>query len=256
MTHPEDLLADYVDGALTPPDRRDVDAHLASCDRCRREVTLARDARAALSNLAPAPTPARLADRALDEARRSAARSGPSTWYRWATGAAAAAAVLLLVGLVVPRLGDSAPENASAPAADAAASGAARAAGAPRRGVEISDVDYSTTDVQQLALGARALIEDAGASTSAVPEAAPDLSHSFLSHSFRAARAARDCLRTAYPPEEGAPFRLIDARFEDTPAYIGLFRDGSGAEKPAGSVLVVVAAKRDCRVLSTTTAPG
>ena len=253
MTHPEDLLAGYVDATISPSDRRDLDAHLATCDRCRREVALAREARTALSTLAAAPVPADLADRALIESRRSTARGGPPTWYRWATGAAAAAAVLLLVGIVVPRLSDSASEDASGPAAGAQ-SGAAQAesdARSPRRIVEVRDRDYSTADVQHLALTART--QGIDGSFAAPVSVAPD--SGAVSYSSRA-EAARACLRSAYPPEDGEPLRLIDARFEDTPAYIGLFRDRSGADEPAGSVLVVVAAKRGCRVLSTTTAPG
>ena len=38
MTHPEELLAGYVDGSLTDPDRPTVDAHLLTCARCRAEV--------------------------------------------------------------------------------------------------------------------------------------------------------------------------------------------------------------------------
>ena len=44
MTHPEELLAGYVDGTLSAKDRAAVDAHIAECPRCRRETTLAASA--------------------------------------------------------------------------------------------------------------------------------------------------------------------------------------------------------------------
>ena len=50
-THPEDLLAPYVDGSLGTDERAVVEAHLAGCDRCRDEVDLARPARAVLASL-------------------------------------------------------------------------------------------------------------------------------------------------------------------------------------------------------------
>ena len=38
MTHPEELLAGYVDGTLTDPERAVVDAHLPTCERCRESA--------------------------------------------------------------------------------------------------------------------------------------------------------------------------------------------------------------------------
>ena len=51
MTHPEELLADYVDGALTDDERAAADAHLATCETCREEIELARQAVTALASL-------------------------------------------------------------------------------------------------------------------------------------------------------------------------------------------------------------
>src|SRR5947209_6846293 len=51
MNHPEELLAEYVDGSLQQDERAVVDAHLVGCERCRQEVALATRARAALSPL-------------------------------------------------------------------------------------------------------------------------------------------------------------------------------------------------------------
>ena len=46
MSHPDDLLADYVDGTLDEGARADVDTHLLGCERCRDEVRLAASAKA------------------------------------------------------------------------------------------------------------------------------------------------------------------------------------------------------------------
>ena len=51
MSHPDDLLADYVDGTLDERARADVDTHLLGCARCRDEVRLAATAKAALVEL-------------------------------------------------------------------------------------------------------------------------------------------------------------------------------------------------------------
>ena len=50
-THPEELLAGYVDGSAAPDERRAVEAHLATCGRCREEVDLAMSSHAALASL-------------------------------------------------------------------------------------------------------------------------------------------------------------------------------------------------------------
>jgi hypothetical protein len=55
--HPEELLAGYVDGSATAHERAAVDAHLASCARCREEVDLARGALAALRTLPELESP-------------------------------------------------------------------------------------------------------------------------------------------------------------------------------------------------------
>jgi anti-sigma factor RsiW len=51
VSHPEDLLADYVGGTLDERERAAVDAHLPGCARCSAEVRQAEAARAALSEL-------------------------------------------------------------------------------------------------------------------------------------------------------------------------------------------------------------
>lgn len=59
MTHDElrDLLAAYALGALDPEDERAVEAHLATCADCRRDVAALRDAAASLATGVPAVEP-------------------------------------------------------------------------------------------------------------------------------------------------------------------------------------------------------
>ena len=51
MSHPEDLLAEYVDGTLTERERAFVDTHLDGCARCSSEIRQAEAAKTALSEL-------------------------------------------------------------------------------------------------------------------------------------------------------------------------------------------------------------
>ena len=53
MSHPEDLLADYVGGTLDERERAAVDAHLPGCARCSAEVRQAEAAKAAFGAANP-----------------------------------------------------------------------------------------------------------------------------------------------------------------------------------------------------------
>src|SRR2546425_2930916 len=112
MSHPDALLAEYVDGALAEGERAVVERHLDTCERCREEVVFARAARSALASVAEAPAPGNLGEMAIAEARRRAAGSlaaeppsGKPGWYRWVGAAAGIAAALLLLTLVLPHIG-------------------------------------------------------------------------------------------------------------------------------------------------------
>ncbi|MGH2673916.1 MAG: anti-sigma factor family protein, partial [Actinomycetota bacterium] len=72
--HPDELLAEYVEGALGPEDRSRVEEHLAGCHRCGQEVLMARNARGALASLPELEAPP---DLGLAVRRR--ARAGPGT---------------------------------------------------------------------------------------------------------------------------------------------------------------------------------
>ena len=99
MTHPEELLAGYVDGTLSSEDRAVVDAHLSTCERCRREVAQARVAVAALGGLPEAHAPSGLGARAMAELGSDGGipkTTSAPRWQRWAAPAAAAAAIILV----------------------------------------------------------------------------------------------------------------------------------------------------------------
>lgn len=122
--HPLDVLSDYLDDDLAPPDRASVDAHLAECDQCRavvadlvalrRTATAWRDAEAApAADLWPGIAARLAGPRELAPAGAPpAAPPGPRiAWYRrrWSVGLpelAVAATLLAALGgaLLWPRL--------------------------------------------------------------------------------------------------------------------------------------------------------
>jgi anti-sigma factor RsiW len=57
MNHPDELLAAFVDGTASLPERAEVEAHLSFCPVCREEIELARGARASLRLLAEVEAP-------------------------------------------------------------------------------------------------------------------------------------------------------------------------------------------------------
>src|SRR6266571_886641 len=95
--HPDELLAGFVDGALGPAERAEAEAHLESCTGCRRDVELARRARAALRALPELPVPMGTTRAVVDEARRGVpgARLARMMWPAAAAAAAGVIGVLL-----------------------------------------------------------------------------------------------------------------------------------------------------------------
>ena len=105
MTHPLEQLAPYVDGSLTGPERLEVERHLASCAQCRSEVAVASEARAALRSMPEVEVPTDLGVPALEAMGTGEAHHpGPPRWVR-AMPFVAAAAVVALLAITLPRLG-------------------------------------------------------------------------------------------------------------------------------------------------------
>jgi hypothetical protein len=247
MTHPEELLAGYVDGTLLPPERVAVDTHLSSCDRCRREVALAAAARRAVGALADVPAPAGVASRALEEAGAIAVRGRdgvdriPRT-YRFAAVVAAVAAVALVLLVVLPK-----PRGTENDGREAAAARGGQAsetfAGAGAQALEIQDTDYDAASLETLAnrsKQATALASPTAADAAAAPRFG----------TYDQTGKALACLQRGAPDAGNGLTRLIQARFQGTPAYVAVFLQGPGANQPPDKVTVWVVAKKGCRILS------
>jgi Putative zinc-finger len=255
VTHPLEHLAPYVDGSLGPSERPAVDEHLRSCARCRGEVEAAGAAREALRSMPEADAPD-LASRFTPE--RIAALTAPRATARspWAKAvpALAAAAVIALVALVVPRLGTSSDE------ADSSGVEATAAAGGPVR-LQLDGIDYDVASLQDAATGfaaslaagsgpAEAAALDGSSGSEATGVANPDQQARFADRA-RSAKATR-CLEHAFP---GFPGEIVAARlatFEGTPAYLGFVLESPGAGTPPDTLSIWVAAVEDCSILSIT----
>jgi anti-sigma factor RsiW len=255
VSHPEDLLADYIDGALEERERAAVDAHLLGCARCSSEVRQAGAARAALSELENVPVPFGVTGPVLAEAGRRFERRRGVAWgrFQWAAGLAAAAAFVVVVALNV---GGEDAHNAAAPERTTAVAGGTGAAGAeaatpgviPFAGLERqNDVNYDEAGIRAVAT------EAAGAVLAA--EDAPGTQAAFAStvqDSKERTSLARECVdQSGVRGPNDVLIRLIEAQFEGTPAYIGVYSEGPGAGQAPDHIVVFVVAKGDCRILST-----
>lgn len=253
MSHPLDHLAPFVDGSLDAPLRAEVDRHLLGCARCRAEVVTASAARDRL-RAAPMPTAPDLAARFTPD--RLAASAAPSAarpaWSKVAP-LLAAAAVVALLAVVVPRLGGSSGDAGTA--ADGVAESAIEAG--PLR-LEVEATDYDESALQEGALASAAAIAagqveappdqgEAGAEASSA--AAPDQAR--LAGPGRSARAVA-CLERAFPGFPGRLVRLRRATFEGTPAFIGDVLEGPGADTTPDTLSIWVAAIEDCSILTLT----
>lgn len=235
MTHPHDLLAEFVDGAaLSEEERLAVDAHLRSCAECRDELELARASSAALGALEDEPVPDGLTKSVLDRIRdEPAASNGIPRWYR-AAGLAAAAVVVGLLALAIPRL--TSDDGAVAPASSEAAGEDAATPAPADLGVERRSTDFTEETLRDLIASERATLQSE-------PDAAGDPANG--------SDEALRCVRTAFPPVRGQPVQLIQARFRGQEAYIGVFQAEPGSGPP--SATAVAASSADCGLLSVAT---
>jgi hypothetical protein len=254
MTHPEELLADYVDGTLNDEQRAVVDAHLPGCATCREELELARGAVAALARLQDEPVPFGVTGPVLAEAGRRFERHRVVVWERlqWAAGLAAAAALVLVVAL---NIGGGSDRDGAASLESTTAADAEAGAVAPEgedgqgpiafRGLEEQeDVDYDDAGILALAQDAVPIV------TGQTAPATED-----LTASARAADDALACIEASGAPTVGDPrdtlIRLIAAEFEGAPAYIAIYAESPGAGQPADQVVVWAVDQQTCGILTT-----
>lgn len=246
MTHPEELLAGYVDGTLSPSERDVVDAHLPGCDQCREELSLASAIVPSLASLPDVPVPLGVTGPVLAKARGQAASRAGSRFGKaqWALGLAAAAALVLVIAINLPNFGGNTEQRAATPAQGGAAPApAASPIMKDSVGLEQRDVNYDTDSVQALAKSAAdAAKESFSASDSGATESAL----------AAASDEAIGCLQRSGAEFSGSSrlVELIDARYRDTPAYLGVFVQSPSAGKPADHAVVWIVAKQDCSFLS------
>jgi hypothetical protein len=271
MTHPVEQLVDLVDGTLPQTERAAVSAHLQTCDRCRREVALARSARAALTGMPDVRAPAGIGAAAIRAAEGAAAdagtgggsedvvplaprrvgsqRAGTPGWYRWAVGGGIAAALLVVV-LALPNVGS---DDAAPGAEDAVATGAPGQRFSAAKQVDREGRDYDVAEIQALADGVRAR----AAQDRAAPPPGMDFGPTTQVPAAEGGASLSDsvaCLQAAAPAtaDEGPPIRVIRATFDGQPAVIGVFVTGPGADQAADTVTVWVVSGDCGRILHTT----
>jgi Putative zinc-finger len=261
VSHPDDLLADYVDGTLAARERAVVDTHLDGCARCSAEIRQAEAAKAELSELEDVPVPFGVTGPVLAEAGRRFERRRGVAWerFQWAAGLAAAAALIVVVALNV---GGGDARNAATPAATNASGGTGAAGGAEATapgavhfaGIERQpNVNYDDPGIQAVALEAADAVVAAEQAQAAEPTSAPPAAFATsVQDSKERTTLAKDCVRqSGIQGPQDVLIRLIEAEFEGTPAYIAVFSEGPGAGQPPDHIVVFVVAKDDCRILST-----
>jgi anti-sigma factor RsiW len=124
--HDTGALASYVLGALEVDERREVDAHLAGCERCRDEVVVLDETRSILDAIPPEafldgqPDGDLVLQRALRDVRHESARADLRRRTVIGVAAAVVVAAALASGLVVGRGLDRPAQVAQPPAATAA----------------------------------------------------------------------------------------------------------------------------------------
>jgi hypothetical protein len=256
--HPDVLLAEYVDGTLPPEARAEVDAHLLICDRCRREVDLAGEARGVLVALPEVAAPEGLP---LAVRRRTGRRPAPRAARLVA--AVAAAAVLVAGGIVIFRsladeraapvgagAGESFEEAGEQTAAPEAAAQDATLARTALPTYTESGRDYGQSDL--VPLGRRIRDEARVALQGGVAPTATRFYAGFEPDAFttRVTEAIECSLREVPPEELLVPFSIEAASFEGEPAYVAAFLQGPAPDRPYDRVVLWVVARDSCSLRS------
>jgi hypothetical protein len=245
QAHPFEVLAPYVDGSADDADRVAAEAHLQTCETCRRDVALAASARSALRTLpdveAPPIAAAVASTLGLDERREEVvgdgavvvdmdqrrARRWQAVWGAGLAAAAIVAGVLIYMGVV----------SGGSPGGGQTAASAPRDAAGSAVTLTPASVDQLARELAGLAGGAAT----APPAFSGAPERAPQLSGAD-------AATAEACVRSAGGVDPAATAtEVFAATFQDTPAFVGAFESGN-------QVQVIVATRDGCQPLYTAAA--
>jgi Putative zinc-finger len=242
MTHPEELLAGYVDDSLTPSERVEIDAHLATCATCREEIALATRSVTLLADLPEESVPVGVMNPVMTQIGRQRAGRTRRRWaprMQWVAGVAAAAAVIALAAVVLPQLGRQAGMTAAPNASpNTAAEGAQPSPAAVPLEVQKS-TDYTAARLETLTRN------PSKRTTNATDEGGP--SPQMVAVLSAQAQTAEACLRRPGGITVSDHLvRLIQAKFQGTPAYIGMYKEGN----PPARIVIWVVSKPDCRILS------
>ncbi len=272
MTHPTDELTDYVDGTLSDGDRARIDAHLATCDSCRREVALATRGRDATAALPQVEAPDGMVRDIGAQERHG--RSG-SRWM----GLAAAAAIILVVagvgiGITRDRGARTALKALASPAGPAAAGdvdigpGSLNYAGrslqelanreaeryARTHGLEEELAASDQTEAGAEAWAAEQAPADTPAPYPPIPKAAaPDVKEA-TSNEARS-RGIEGCLRRSGAfANRGTLTRVYEGDLQGIPAYFGVIAEGAQPGAAVDRIVVWVARRNGCDVIGFTQA--
>ena len=247
MTHPEEQLSGYVDGTLGTDERAEVDAHLATCATCREEIELSTRAVTMLRELPEMPVPFGTTRPVMAEAGKERTSRTRRSWggrTQWAAGLAAAAVLVAVVAVALPRVGQVAPvESAAGGGAQATPKAAPGMEAATSGAVPLElqpNANYDATKLERLADSSA----QRGSQTTLAAPSAADAS---------AAKAGGATACLAGPgglTGRDRLVRLIQATFQGRPAYIGVYLQQPGADQPADRIVIWVVARQDCSTLS------
>jgi hypothetical protein len=247
MTHPEEQLSGYVDGTLGTDERAEVDAHLATCATCREEIALSTRAVTMLRELPEMPVPFGTTRPVMAEAGKERTSRTRLSWggrTQWAAGLAAAAVLVAVVAVALPRVGQVAPvESAAGGGAQATPKAAPGMEAATSGAVPLElqpNANYDATKLERLADSSA---QRGSQTTLAAPSAADA--------SAAKAEGATACLASPGGlTGRDRLVRLIQATFQGRAAYIGVYLQQPGADQPADRIVIWVVARQDCSTLS------
>lgn len=257
--HPEELLADFVDGTLEGENLARVEGHLSGCALCREEVALAGRARGALAGLSEvAPPPG------LDLAVRREVRRPPSRRVWALAGAAAVAAGILAGGVVLvgqgllggeqgQGVGAGAPQPAQEQdgpteesAGEKADSSLATRDAATSIRFTTSQQDYTPASLANLG---RSLRDDA---RTLLAQGFPKTAEVYFANVeveslAKEPREALQCVLREVPADQPVvPILVQKAFFEGKPAYVVAFLQGPSETTPYDRLLIWVADRETC----------